>query len=257
MSSRVAELDASSLDNELLSVITSYLDLYVRDIRDTPSWVAVYKYIKRSVPLLYNAHLVVKGTSPGQQLLGCSFSDFTIPKRVFLYLIEYLAPVVLNAIKEDTHSRASTKLVEKALTFAGCLQLINFVVFLSSGGSSSLVRRVLGLNTCTSGNQLQGRLNNAAVNRELLGHCIANVILVTRPFMEMLKSTILRQTPAPEDILFDTSSVICAHCNQVAVVALEAQKDNGTPLIFCNYCYYVVKQKQKFISVTTFSLANN
>ncbi|CAD5209421.1 unnamed protein product [Bursaphelenchus xylophilus] len=256
MASRVTELDASTLDTDFLNVIITNLELYLSDVSDSPVWTTVYKYIKRSVPLLYYVPLVVKGSSPGQQLLGCRFGNFTVRNRLFLYLLEHLAPLVLTAIKEDVHAPQITTSVERILTITACLQLVNYLVFLSSGGSSTFVRRFMGINTEVKNNALQGRLNNANVNRELLGHCLANIFMVMKPFTELVKTYFLRNTLVPRNVTTN-NGVVCCHCSDLAVVALEAQKENGETVVFCNYCYYVAKQKQRFISVTTFSLAKN
>lgn len=95
------------------------------------------------------------------------------------------------------------------------------------------------------------------MNRELLGHCVANVIMVVKPLVETLIAIVKEKYITQEAAVVNSNGlIVCTKCGQVAVVPLVATTTKGQQKVYCNYCYYVVKQSTQFSSVTRLSFNN-
>lgn len=99
-----------------------------------------------------------------------------------------------------------------------------------------------------------GDVNFSNLNRELLGHSVASLIILLRPLFYFIHKQAIgyldrRRRLAGDGGRQEDGLVLCDKCKEVAVVPVLALSPDQTEHTFCNYCYYVVKKNQNFIGV--------
>jgi hypothetical protein len=132
--------------------------------------------------------------------------------------------------------------------------IAHFLYFLANGGPSNLVRRILGIYTVHKEIPTIDDVNFSSLNRELLGHSIASVIILLVPLFRVISRQIVnyldrKRKMAGEYPKTTDGLILCDRCTSVAVVPISALSADQTESIFCNYCYYVEKQSRTFASI--------
>lgn len=283
---RVAQLDSELLDSEFLEVTTSLLDHNLGELSDSTKWQRIYRTVKRAVPLIYYLNQYVNGNnlltskrtffclglSPGQSLMGVQYTNFTRIRAFLNFVLNHVLPSTVRFISEESHNIRFQRIVRYLESIVMLANVLHFLYFLSKGGPSNLVRRILDIRTVhqeqpTIGNDILpknlnnypsflGEVNFASLNRELLGHSIASLILLLRPLCQIayrqITNYLERRRKLGGDAEYRKNAdglLICDKCREIVVVPVSVVAPDQTESIFCNYCYYVVKRNRDFVSV--------
>uniref|UniRef100_A0A915EJ60 Uncharacterized protein n=1 Tax=Ditylenchus dipsaci TaxID=166011 RepID=A0A915EJ60_9BILA len=92
-----------------------------------------------------------------------------------------------------------------------------------------------------------GQINYSGLNRELIGHSLGHLYLLTTPLIKLCKTYVLpvilpRYSLKREGIGGDPENmVMCEECNQVAILPVKQAQEtvNRRQSIYCYYCFYL------------------
>ncbi|KAI6182093.1 Peroxisome biogenesis factor 2 [Aphelenchoides bicaudatus] len=256
---RIAQLDSEMLDSEFLEITTNLLDHNLGELSDSIKWQRIYRTVKSSVPMIYYFHQCLKGLSPGQSLMGVQYTNFTRIRAFLNFILNHIMPSVVRIVADESHNVRLQRVVRYLESIAMLANLLHFFYFLSKGGPSNLVRRILNIQTVHLDKPTIGEVNFANLNRELLGHSIASLILLLRPLCQLayklLTDYLEKRRKVGDSSEYRKNAdglILCDKCKEVVVLPVSAITADQTENIFCNYCYYVAKRSQDFVSVKLF-----
>jgi len=177
---RVAQIDAHSLDQILISYFRNKLDeifLLLFSNGDHAKWRRYWDFYLRPclVPVLYYAPRIFTGYTPGQRMMNVTFNKqhWKLKNALVHYGFAVLFPSFLRILSETSRHKAFEQ-CENIFRFLG---LIHFFVFLIHGGPFSLIERFLGVRTIHVEPPKLGLLNFFDLNRELIAHFLGHVVL--------------------------------------------------------------------------------
>ncbi|KAI6208506.1 Peroxisome biogenesis factor 2 [Aphelenchoides besseyi] len=252
---RVVELDSQILDDELLEIVVGLLDYNLGELSENPKWQTVYRNVKRIVPLLYYSHQYLAGSSPGQRLMDVYYSNFTRTRGLLNLLFNHLLPSATKGYIDETHNVRLQRLFQQLQSYWMLVKFAHLLFFLACGGPSNIVRRLLGIHTVYRQTQSIPQLNESALNRELLGHSIANVIILLTPLIKLLvryaKEFVERRRRLAGNLTARTTPdglILCDLCQKVVVVAISATTEDQVSCVYCSYCYHLAKRREAFQS---------
>lgn len=188
--------------------------------------------------------------------MGVEYTNFGRIRALLNLLLNHIAPTFIKYLSDESHNIRLQKLVRHLETLFMFASLLHFLYFLANGGPSNLIRRILGIYTVHQEKPTIGDINFSSLNRELLGHSIANLIILLTPLYHLISRQITYYLDRRRKIAGDgecqkTSDglILCDRCKNVVVVPVSALSTDQIESIFCNYCYYVAKRSQTFVSV--------
>lgn len=157
---RIAQLDSELLDSELLEIINELFDHNLSELSDSLRWQRICRTAKKVIPIVYYSHQYVKGLisifelctlslglSPGQSLMGVQYTNFTRIGGLLNLALNHVMPSMIRYVVDESHNVQLQRLIRHLESFFMLANLLHFLYFLSNGGPSNLVRRVLSIRT--------------------------------------------------------------------------------------------------------------
>jgi len=233
--SRVNQLDAEALDDELVKLVKATLQRtfkhFIRNPLDVigPELEALIKL------MIWNYTLKARSSSVGQQMLGIQLQA---TNRIQIYATGVVY-VLVTYIKSRLHTLFSwlpeTPQVSKLKSLSEHLEallklgeLVNFVVFLQQGTYPTLLSRCLQLKPRSL---VQGSraVHYTFMSRELIWHTLTEVIIFILPFINCSKFfNKFRTASTPTD----DGGLNCCICRNPAVSRVMT----GCQHVYCHYC---------------------
>uniref|UniRef100_A0A914XPP8 Peroxisome biogenesis factor 2 n=1 Tax=Plectus sambesii TaxID=2011161 RepID=A0A914XPP8_9BILA len=261
---RVAQLDASTLDDDLRSILWDQLS---RGIESLP--IRVSSFIGRYdaelqaalAAAMWAVSLRRSGATLGQQSMDMRFVYFqqtppAFTKNSYL-LLSVVLPYILHRLPDwyshlfvnadNDDGGGSTTVVERWCQRADramrLLHLFHFVAFLRFGGYQTALERLLSLRAVHTEQPTLGSIDFETMNRELLWHGFADALLFVLPFVNLRKLQswvkIFRKHRNEEEEPGAVQSVVdaramaaCPVCGETPTVPAMA----GCKHFFCYYC---------------------
>jgi len=240
---RVAQIDAHSLDQILISYFRNKLDeifLLLFSNGDHAKWRRYWDFYLRPclVPVLYYAPRIFTGYTPGQRMMNVTFNKqhWKLKNALVHYGFAVLFPSFLRILSETSRHKAFEQ-CENIFRFLG---LIHFFVFLIHGGPFSLIERFLGVRTIHVEPPKLGLLNFFDLNRELIAHFLGHVVLFFLPGFVFASNIYkrwlikLKSNKRPlEKITFPTKEplLVCAECKQSAIIPVISRCEKNCLLL--------------------------
>ena len=243
---RVSQLDATELDDELLSVLQEQLVAVLKVLPSTrllrfkPELRAVLK------ALLWGYSVRSLGQTFGQSMLDIKYStDATCTttlsyrhKWALLFLsvgVEWLRERfhLLVKLVLQSHTPRRVELILGYLTTAvNSLSLFNFTVFLLRGCYPTLSERLCGLLIAPSKPQTLRNMSYDYMNREILWHGFSEFLFFIIPHFNMfaLRNWLHRVTLSPTSSPVDYS--MCVFCEKPPTRPSITQCGH----VYCHYC---------------------
>ncbi|KAI6221316.1 hypothetical protein M3Y99_01560400 [Aphelenchoides fujianensis] len=190
-------------------------------------------------PLLYYTHQYLSGSSPGQRLMGVHYANFTRTRGFLNLLLNNLVPTVAGGFAEESHDVRLQRLFQRLQSFWMAAKFLHLLFFLARGGPNNPIRRLLRIQTVYDEKPTIGELNESSLNRELLGHSIANQV---GEFVERRRRAAGGSGPRTTA----DGLLLCDWCRNVVTVAVEAETADGISCVYCNHCFYAAKEREQF-----------
>ncbi|ODN00875.1 Peroxisome biogenesis factor 2 [Orchesella cincta] len=253
--SRIAKLDAVSLDNEFLSFFkreaTGLLGAFTREEllqKFGPEVTLLIKF------LVWKFTTLANGSTIGQRLLGVKYAPFR-GKLKLLFLLEGVIPYVIERLQTIPYLpleriRQPLKRAESVLKL---LRIFNFCAFLIQNRYPTLATRVLKLPILPVHHRFSADAGYSYQIRELLWHQFADFLIMVLPMVNFQKAkrsvlkwiscdkpvvpeSVIRQV-SDDDIRENRTVLKCCICTDDAVLP---QKVGGES--YCYYCYQTVAE---------------
>lgn len=243
---RVSQLDATELDDDLLSVLQDQLLAIFKVLPSTR--VLQFKPELRAAlkAVLWWCSLRPKGQTYGQEMLNIQYST-DAARTTRLSVRHKLTLLVLGVgvewIKERFHvlgsliSRsAAPRRLETLLGYfsatVNTLSLLNFTVFILRGSYPTLQDRLAGLHMAPSSPQTLRNLTYDYMNREILWHGFSEFIFFILPHFNVfaIRNWLNRAALSPPSSPTDHS--VCVFCEKTPTRPSVTQCGH----VYCYYC---------------------
>lgn len=263
--SRINQIDAAELDNEIHKVLRGQLAEIVKyqPLGKIDQWQPELEAVLKFLVWAFSVRAAAGGSTFGQQLLNLRYSNLTGAKSVlylaFTVLPDYAearAPAVRFVSPGDGHHRPApglSRVLEGAVYLFKAYELFNLLSFLHRGTQPRLIERLLGISsTAALAVQTPRNIGYSYMTRELLWHGLIEMFTLGLPMINFfyLKETYRRifRRGKPGRVTrasFPTMNQLtkCGCCEDTPILPVHAGCDH----LFCYYCL-----KARFTAVTRF-----
>ncbi|CAL7948009.1 unnamed protein product [Xylocopa violacea] len=240
--SRINQIDAASLDQEIYKVlrsqakrVTEYQPIEKID-RWQPEIDAILKYC------IWHFSLRHGKSTFGQQLVNLHYENITGAKSI-LYLILTIGPAYARDKLCERGGAGSryTRYVERFANAVQLLEFVNSLIFLNRGIQPRVIEYLLGIASRSTSTQKPRNIGYSYMTRELLWHGLMELFTVCLPMLNFhyLKHATrrlfayakrradARRTPPTMD-----PGTNCAYCADTPILPVHA----GCEHLFCYYC---------------------
>ncbi|XP_044006486.1 peroxisome biogenesis factor 2 [Aphidius gifuensis] len=246
--SRINQLDAEQLDNEIYKILSSKSHDISRQLTPgiTDKWTPEINALLRTVIWIFS--LGTSKSTFGQNLLDLTYINLT-KKKAIMFLILSVIPKYMedkyldpNRLLITNNDKIIQKFIEKFKILSSLLSFINLLIFLNHGIQPSLIERIIGVSSKTVTNLKPRTIGYSYMTRELLWHSLMEIFTTGLPminyhqlkykFKKIFSTTHKHLGVVDNKIDKLTNNTICPECNETPILPHHA----GCQHIYCYYC---------------------
>ncbi|KAH0563956.1 peroxisome biogenesis factor 2 [Cotesia glomerata] len=244
--SRVNQLDAGKLDDEIFKIFSS--KILESSQFFTPGVIEAWSpEINASLRTVIWVWTLLRGKSTvGQKLLNLIYADLTKNKAALLVILsvvpQYLEEKFLDPNRfVSPRLRPFVKYLDMASTVVNAVSFINLLIFLHRGTQPLLKERLLGIRSCNVTHHVSRDIGYSFMIRELLWHGLITVFgtglpMINYHYLKQLFRKFISFPGDPKAVINKTPkmdlSTQCPYCELSPILPRHA----GCSHIYCYYC---------------------
>ncbi|XP_074115804.1 peroxisomal biogenesis factor 2 [Cotesia typhae] len=244
--SRVNQLDAGKLDDEIFKIFSSKIIESSQFF--TPGAIEAWSpEINASLRTIIWVWTLLRGKSTiGQKLLNLIYTDLTKNKAALLVMLsvvpQYLEEKFLDPNRlVNPRMRPFVKYLDMASTVVNAVSFLNLLIFLHRGTQPLLKERLLGIRSCNVTHHVSRDIGYSFMIRELLWHGLITIFgtglpMINYHYLKHLFRKFIRFPGDSKAVTIKTPkmdlSTRCPYCELSPILPRHA----GCSHIYCYYC---------------------
>ncbi|CEF66972.1 Peroxisome biogenesis factor 2 [Strongyloides ratti] len=244
IASRVSQQDAKILDKVVV-------EMFMESLKKFCNIDANYIYqlqkhedeAKLSINSLLWIYRIINKQTPGQKILGLTYSKHGLIRLILHYILDTLLPYLKKYFSKNIQFQYDA--------LCGIIELLQQFNFLCFGKYNTFSEFILNIYSETSVKPIMDGGNDIELKKELLFHLFKDLILVVTPILQGLKTInwkkiFFKKTSNQflENEIIESHNVafvpiICTSCNMPAIFPVRNKLNvpNACYHYFCYYCY--------------------
>uniref|UniRef100_A0A0K0ENP3 RING-type E3 ubiquitin transferase (cysteine targeting) n=1 Tax=Strongyloides stercoralis TaxID=6248 RepID=A0A0K0ENP3_STRER len=244
IASRVSQQDAKILDQAVTEMFIESLKNFCNT--DSRYIYQLQKYedeANLSINSLLWIYRIIKKRTPGQEIMGITYSKHGLIRLILHYILETLLPYLKKYF--------SKKIQYQYDAFCSAADLLHQINFLCFGKYNTFYEFILNIYSETLPTPIIGNGNDIELQKELLFHLFKDLTLVLAPIFQGLKTInfkklFFKKGPSQllENEIINSHNVafvpiICTSCQMPAIFPVRNKLNipNSCYHYFCYYCY--------------------